>query len=340
MATIHDIARLSGFSIATVSRVLNGRQDVRPQTSQRVLEAARAMNYLPHAGARNLRRRQTGSRELNFAVGLLFLGPTVFNDQPFFSNLAAAVERSLRQRGVAMSIITASPEGDVPRELQAGDIDGVISWGAVPLVREIGRQLPTVTVDIYNPELEVYGVTPDYRGGVRKAVRCLLEAGHKRIALLTGALQGAAGHTFSSLVHEGCVQAHAETGIPAWPGLHPARAITAADAYGVARSLLSGPDGPDALLASDGAMLGVLRAAYELGLRVPRDISLIGIDGIAEGEFYAPPLTTIDTHIDMLGAAAVRALLDEIESGKKRMGMELIPATLRRRASARLLEAQ
>jgi len=336
MATIRDIAELSDVSIATVSRVLNGRADVRPETSKRVLESMKALNYLPHAAARNLRRRQSGGGDLNFAVGLLFFHPAVFSDQPFFANLAAAVERALRQRGVAMSIITASPDGDVPREIQSADVDGVISWGSAPLVKEIGKHVPAVTVDVYNPDLGVFGVAPDYRGGVHEAVTCLLKAGHRRIAFLTGNPQNQARYAFASLVHEGCIQAYADAGIPVWPGVHPAQAFTAAPAYQIALSLLSGSDRPDALLASDGAMLGVCRAAYELGLRVPGEISLVGIDGIAEAEFYAPSLTTIDTHIDTLGASAVRALLEAIEIGKSRMGMELVATTLCERASARL----
>lgn len=337
MPTIHDIARIAEVSIATVSRVLNGRADVREETRQRVLDVSRDLNYRPHVSARNLRRRRGGGGELRYAVGLLMFGDTIFNSAPFFADLAASVENALRERGVALRLLSLNPDGQAPDESETQDVDGVICWGAAPAVKQIGQRLPAVTVNVYEPRLEVFGVAPDYRGGARIAVERLLAAGHRRILLLTGSPRADRYGAFAEEIDAGAQEAYRQFGVEPPSDLHPAEALTADAGYKAGLRLLPNPKRrPDALIASDGAMLGVCRAAYELGLRIPDDVSLIGVDGIQQGEYFAPPLTTVDTRIAEMGAAAVRALLEMIETGRRRRGVETIEPRLLVRASARI----
>jgi LacI family transcriptional regulator len=110
----------------------------------------------------------------------------------------------------------------------------------------------------------------------------------------------------------------------------------AASGYAYGKEIFARAEHPDVVIASDGAMPGLFRAAYEAGLRIPQDVSFVGIDGVAAMEFLWPPLTTVDTHIRSLGTQAVKALTEMILSGERKRGVEITPVTLVNRASARI----
>jgi DNA-binding LacI/PurR family transcriptional regulator len=92
---------------------------------------------------------------------------------------------------------------------------------------------------------------------------------------------------------------------------------------------------PDAIIGSDGAMLGLYRAAGERGIRIPDDVSVIGIDGLRHGEYLLPPLTTIDVQVAALARTAIRILTESVKAGISRQGLEVMPVVLRERASTR-----
>ncbi len=339
MANIHDVAKKVGVSIGTVSRAFCNRSDIKRETRERVLEAARELNYSPYAGARNMRRRRDGGRELNFNIGWLFLGPTSLGSQPFMGDLLEAIETTLSERGFTMSVLRQNPDGGAPRDKQLSNVDGIIVCGGGKVVEEISARLPTLTVDYCDPDLGAFGVVPDYRQGVSEAVERLLAAGHTRIVSLSGSdPKDAINPYFAREAQEGFLDAHEQAGVSPADYGPIEQALTPEAGYRAADKLLrlNPSKRPQAILASDGVMLGVYRAAYELGLRIPDDLSLIGIDGIIAGAYYPPPLTTVDAHIADLGRRAVQLLLEFVDSGKARRGMELLTPTLVERASAKI----
>jgi DNA-binding LacI/PurR family transcriptional regulator len=93
---------------------------------------------------------------------------------------------------------------------------------------------------------------------------------------------------------------------------------------------------PDAIIGPDGAMLGLYRAAAEYGIKIPAQLSVVGINGLRHGEYLYPPLTTLDVQPALLSATAVGILVDCLTNGTKRQGMEIMPVILRERASARI----
>ena len=166
----------------------------------------------------------------------------------------------------------------------------------------------------------------------------LLRAGHERLVLLSGDPGIADPVAFPRQVWDGC--ADAVEGLSTGT-VECARARTPEEAYETGMELLTGGSSLErtAVIGSDEALLGLYKAAYEVGLSIPRDLSVVGIDGIARGAYYAPALTTVDVRVGELGRRAADILAESILSGKQRRGLEITPVELIERESARLVRA-
>jgi LacI family transcriptional regulator len=244
---------------------------------------------------------------------------------------------ALCERGLGIRIIPASPDGSVPIEIANKEVDGLISRFASPMVRLIATDLPTVMLDYNDPGVEGFAVIPDYATGFRDVMRRLFAVGHRSIALLANDPQGVGVHDFWVTFPAACIQAYRECGVPVPAGLYRGAADNPQKGYEIGRRIFQNrADVPDAIIGPDGAMLGLYRAAAECGVRIPGDVSVIGVNGLKHGEYLYPPLTTIDVQPAALSAAAVGILVDCIGTGTRRRGMELMPVVLRERASARI----
>lgn len=340
MSSIHEVAKNAGVSTATVSRVLNGVGAFSAETRSRVMDAAARLNYSPHRAARNLRRSRADRPELKYAVGILQSYSTALQSDPWSGDVLAGVAEALRKRGFGIRLITCSLDGGVPPDVSNHEVDGVISLDGGPVIAKISAVLPTVTLDNYEPEFGAFGVVPDYRTGIREAASRLLSAGHRRIALTCAPLGTvpACGLGFAEQVATGCLHAYEAAGVALPERSHAAAGgWDSASGYEYGRRILSDPQGrPDAVIGSDNLLLGVLRAAWELGVRVPQDLSLVGTDGIALGAFFAPPLTSVDVQIPLLGEIATRIVVEAAASGESRRGVEVTPVRFLERSSARL----
>ena len=340
MSGIRDVARNAGVSTATVSRVLNGVGEFSAETRSRVMDAAARLNYSPHHAARNLRRSRADRAELKYAVGLLQPYSTALQSDPWTGDVLAGIAEALRKRGFGIRLIACSLDGDVPPEVANREVDGVIALDGGTVIAKISALLPTVTLDNYEPESGAFGLVPDYRTGVRGAASRLLSAGHRHIALTCAPLRpvpaGSLG--FGEQVAAGCLQAYEAAGLAPPGDFHaPASGWDSASGYEYGRRILAGPQNrPDAVIGSDNLLLGVLRAAWELGLRVPQDLSLVGTDGVSLGAFFAPPLTSVDVRIPLLGEIATRIVVEAASSGEPRRGVEVTSVGFLERASARL----
>jgi LacI family transcriptional regulator, galactose operon repressor len=316
-ATIADVAARAGVGVATVSRVLNGRANVRPATRARVLDAIEALNYRPSLTARNLSLRKT------HVIGVVV---------PFFTS-PSAVERV---RGVATAL-ASSPydlmlfdiESEDRREhafqlFDRGDrSDGLLMISLIPPDHEVERlraaRLPCVLVDAPHPALPSV-VIDDVRGG-ELATSHLIELGHRRIGFLGDKSPDAFRFASSRDRTRGYEHALAHAGIE----LRPEYVREGTPSHHIARStaidLLRLPQRPTAVFAaSDTQALGVIEAARILGIRVPDELSVVGFDDIEIAAHIG--LTTVRQPLFESGRRGTELLLQMLGGAAQQLGDE------------------
>ena len=326
-ATLHDVARLAGVSIATASKALNGRKHVSETTRAEVLHAAGLLSYSPNTLARGLVAGRTGM------VGLL---TSDLEGRLSIPILMGAEDAFGADR---TSVLLCDARGDPVREghhlrtLLSRRVDGLIVVGARPDPRpSIGRDLPVPVVYAYAPSADPgdLSLVTDNVGGGRLAVRHLVEIGRQRIAHITGdasygAAQDRARGALAELADHGLCPAGDRVQFGSW-----------SEAWGrdATRRLLAGRAAVDAIFAgSDQIARGVLDALHGEGLEVPHDVAVIGFDN---WEVLAtssqPPLSTIDMNLEALGRTAAERLAAAFH-GTPTSGVESFPCRLIPRAS-------
>jgi len=336
-ATIRDVAAAAGVSVTTVSHVLNGvdRARVADDTRARVREAAEALSYTPSPLARGLRTRRT------MTIGLL--SDHIATTPHAGKIILGAQETGLEHGYVLLMFNTEGDPATEQREIKAMlryEVEGVLYASMYHRVAGLHAELdgvPTVMLDARSEDPAIPAVVPDEVAGGRTAVNELLRAGHRRIGFATNLDHIPATH--------GRLKGYQDALHAAGISFDP-RLVVAGESdpgprggYQAARALLALPDPPTALFCfNDRMAMGAYRAAAELGLRIPADLSVIGFDNqeiIAAGLY--PGLTTVALPHYEMGQWAVRALLRLIESpGHGRTGTggpHLMPCPLVRRDS-------
>jgi LacI family transcriptional regulator len=322
MSTIQDVAAAAKVSTTTVSRYLNKRIDLPSETAGRIDAAIRQLDYRPNILAKRL---SLGKSE---AIGLVT--PEIAN--PFFAELAAAVEDEAEKHGYAvfMSSTGGHREREIAtlRRLEDGHVDGLIMMTNQPddgtLAASLHQYGHVVLIDEDIPGVNVPKIFVENRQGAHLATRHLIDAGHRHIAHI-----GGPARLFSATERlEGFLDALSQAGIEAAP--HHLRQGAYARAFGLEamREMLAAKDPPTAVFAgSDFIAIGVMQAVKERGLAVPRDISLVGFDDMPFAEFLAPGLTTVRQPTSELGRAGVRTLLALFDK-KTPAALMRLPVTL------------
>ncbi|MGW2620319.1 LacI family DNA-binding transcriptional regulator [Streptomyces sp. NPDC001500] len=329
MVTRRDVARLAGTSEALVSYVLNdGPRRVAPHTRERILAAIEQLGYRPNAVARSLKT----SRTMTFGLVV----PD--NSNPFFAELARVIEDVGFASGYTMLLGNAmgddAREATYIRTLLDRQVDGLIvvpAHGPHSWVTELSDQaVPRLVLD---RELDLPGAThvlTDNEDGGYQATTHLLGHGRERIGCIAG-LEGI--HPTVDRV-AGWRRALTDAGRD--PAASPVTHVPfgRADGYRAGRRMLADARRPDALfVASDEQAIGVLRAAAELGLRVPDDVAVCAFDGIDGSEYTVPALTTMRQPFDDLGRSAVEWLLAKIAEPTLPVRRIVHPTTLVARGS-------
>ncbi|MFD1887028.1 LacI family DNA-binding transcriptional regulator [Paenibacillus wenxiniae] len=301
--SIFDVAKRSGLSVVTVSRVLNGAQTVREKNRLKVLEAIRELDYRPNAAARSLARGRTGT------IGLIV---TTLQDS-FFDSVAKEITDLLAAEGyyLAISVSRGLDEGGQHYMIQEDRLDGLILLSPLEeerFVHELkARHIPYVLIDNHQPAHNAEAVQIDnYQGGYA-AGRHLVEQGHRRIAHLCGE------EMFRSTGERrrGFVQALHEEGIE--PILIEQGEYSIGFGYTAAQRWMESQQLPEAVFAGDDYIaLGFINAVLEAGLSVPGDISVIGYDDQVIAAQLHPLLTTIRQPADEIARAAVQQILRKI----------------------------
>ncbi|MCL2516377.1 MAG: LacI family transcriptional regulator [Microbacteriaceae bacterium] len=303
--TITDVAREAGVSVATVSKVVNGRYGVAPGTFERVMAIVTRLGYETSLVASSLRRRQTN------VIGVL-----VTEFEPYSAELLKGIGAAAHGTGYELLAYSgwaddAPPVGWERRSLSrlAGTlIDGAIL--VTPTVLLPDTSIPVVAIDPHTGSGGPSTIDSDNVGGARAATEHLIALGHTRIAHL----RGRADLESSRLREAGYRDALQAAGLPHDPALVLAGDYRHADGASSARLLLQRPDRPTAIFAAnDLSALGAMSAARELGLRVPQDVSIIGFDDIPEAA--RGRLSTIAQPLHEMGAMALRMLVGQLAGG-------------------------
>ncbi|MCS6872802.1 MAG: LacI family transcriptional regulator [Anaerolineae bacterium] len=302
-----DIARETGVSYSTVSRVLSGFEFVKDETRQRVLEAARRLGYVAHAGARSLAGGKAN------IIGLLVPGL----DNGYIGEVARGIDEELARASYDLMLYTThrqrGKESVYVRSIANGLTDGLIL--VVPLVTDYLRELqvqrfPYVLVDQSDPSGQSNVVDATNWQGAYEATEYLIKLGHRRIGLITGMMQIASAQERL----EGYRAALTSYNIGFDPELVVQGDFWEPTGYQAASILLDLEHPPTAIFASnDLSAFGAMEAIRERGLRIPADISIIGFDDIPQASLVYPKLTTVRQPLDEMGRVAVRMLLDLIE---------------------------
>jgi LacI family transcriptional regulator len=328
-----DVARLAGVSRATVSYVVNGlaggRVPISEETRQRVLDAVAELGYEPDARAQALRSGNTK------AIGLII--PDIRN--PHFWENADGVEQEARASGyhLLLSSMDLSPEyaEGVFKDLSRRRIDGLILMGSFigqseeaknTLTRLLKRRLPIVEIsDQFNVDYTVDCVVSDYRAATMEVMSHLLSLLHRRIGLIYGVAMPELGEDRLQ-PYQDSLQA---AGLPVDQELIVECGPTIEDGYQAVLQLLKLPSRPTALIAiNDLLAIGALRAAGDLNLHVPTNLSLASYDDIAVANYLMPRLTTVAKDAIRMGREAVKLLLARIQEPNRPYQRINMPARL------------
>ncbi|MEV4009768.1 LacI family DNA-binding transcriptional regulator [Nonomuraea angiospora] len=326
MARIKDVAAQAGVSVATVSRVLNDNPSVTEETRNRVHDAMAALNYRPNAVARSLRTEAT--RTLGLIIGDIL--------NPFFAELARAVEDEAREAGYTVIIGNADERADQQdhyvRTLLERRVDGLLicpTAEVTPLVEEVSQgERPLVFLDRTLTGVEVPSVRADGSTAIAELVAHLRALGHRRIAFVSGPSTLSTGRERT----EAFLRAAAEHGLEVPQEYVRVGDFRAGSGHRITSELLDLPEPPQAIFLGDNLMaLGALDAISERGLDIPRDVALASFDDVPWFNHVHPRITAISQPTAELGRRAVRVILDAL-SGRTAESV-VLPARLVARES-------
>jgi LacI family transcriptional regulator len=309
---IRDVAKKLKLSITTVSRALDGYDDVADETRDLVVKTARQMGYSPNRAARQLRRQKSDT------IGFILPAGAQHFSEPFFTEFIAGLGTELSSRNYDLLVSAVASEKDehdmYQRWANGGKVDGFIlnrlrldDWR----VKYLSRQnVPFATLD--HTGLKPYPcICVDGIDGFVELVGHIHNNGFKRFAFIGGS---------ANLVQQGerlawfrqAVQHH---GLKLAEKLIVSGDLTSTGGYQAAVELLSLPDPPDAILCvNDETAFGVLHAAHSRGLEIGKQLAIAGFDGVLDARHSEPPLTTLDIPVFEIARQLVDMLLKTIET--------------------------
>lgn len=315
---IREIAKRARVSTATVSRTINRVPTVDPQLAKRVWKVVDELGYYPNTQARAL---VSGKSRL---FGLVVSEIT----NPFFPEIVHTFEELAVQNGYEILLISTVHDTKrmktSVRRLIEQRVDGVavFTFGMEEFLLENLRlrDLPLVFVELGRNAPHVSNIRVDYQYGLRQAVQHLAALNHTRIAFVSGPL-----YLPSALARrQAFVDSMSEIGLTVDPEIVVEEDHTMQGGIRAMQKLSMHRQRSTAVMCSnDMTAIGVMREAYDMGIAVPRDLSVVGFDNIRISEFMIPPLTTVEMSQSELARIAFKALVDEIARGEtKEKGLE------------------
>lgn len=303
-ARLKDVALRAGVSVKTASNVVNNKPHVRPETRERVQQAIRELGYRPNLAARQLKRGRSG-----------FIGLVVPEfDTPYFAELAAHIWAEAEKHGLTALLNLTGADPELERRAFLGThgqlIDGMIFSPQTLSGEEIAARpdnLPTVVLGEQPVPSGYDHVSVDSVRAARRATEHLISRGHRRVGVI-----GVIANRGTSIQRlEGYTQALRAAGISIDETLLAGVSSYSRKAgHSAMNRLLSLPEPPTAVFCFNDAMaVGAVRACFEAGVSVPRQIAIAGFDDLPEGRYMTPSLTTISPDLEFLARESVELLL-------------------------------
>lgn len=312
MVTIKDISKKCGVSAATVSKALNGYGDIGEETKRKVLLAAKEMNYFPNAAARTLKKGHSKN------IGIIFQDETDEEGgltHEYFSVILNNAKKEAESKGYDITFINKNISGSYLEHARYRNFDGVLAVTAVfqspELMELIQSGFPLVSID-YNYDSHTC-ILSDNVTGLYEITQYLVSLGHRKIAFIHGENTSVTKKRLS-----GYYRALEESNIRV-PEYYIKEAIyhDAKSTAGATRELISLKDRPTAIIFPDDiAFLGGLSEIRRRQLRIPKDISCVGYDGIKLSQLMDPVLTTYHQDAEKMGMFGMRKLIEQIENPK------------------------
>ena len=324
MATIKDVAIAAGVSLKTVSSVINNESGVADETRRQIQTVIRELGYVPNISAQRLK----SGRATAFTLVL----PRV--ESPFASKLLSHVLAEARRRGYSVLIVEADsthPAGRdiIERGINRRQSDGLLiappggdSLDMLNILQENGMPYVVITPHFLDRVPLFVDVTD--RAGSEELVRYLISLGHRRIAHV-----GGGSLRFAQERLAGYTQALTNAGIPIDADMIRHGDTQVESGRTIALDLLTRPDRPTAFFAANDEMaVGVMMAAWHLGLHLPEDVSVAGFDDVPIAQQVFPPLTTVIQPIDQMVKASIDMLIDAINERTPEHAHVQIPTRL------------
>jgi LacI family transcriptional regulator len=310
VATVADVAKEAGVSVSTAARVLSGSGYASEDTRRLVLEAAKALGYVPNQIARSLRTRQTR------LIGLL-IGDV---ENSFYSAIARHVESVAKAAGYHVVLCNSDDDPAIEREyltlLEGMQVDALIVTPTLKNRRDLTRLLEEdiviVQMDRKVEGIDADAIVVDNEAGAASAVNHLVEAGHSLIGILTGELTVPTARQRLT----GYERALEEHGIEVRPELIRSGSFHREHAIEHATELLTARPQPTAIFAANNFLAeGALVALGDQGLRIPRDMSLVAFDDVEWMSMVDPPLTTVRQPTRDMARSAAELVRRRLQDG-------------------------
>ncbi len=308
--TIKDLARETGYSVGTISRVLNGQPNVSERARETILSYVEKSGFQLNSNAKHL-KQQHGDGILAVVTG---------TSNELFARMIEHIQRELSHTRYPLTVDYVEETGDaVQRALKLSREKkplGILFLGgdARLFERRFGAiRQPAVLLTADASELDfpnLSSVTTDDVAAAECAIEHLIAIGHRDIGIITGDLSCSGP---SRMRYEGCCRAFEKHGMSLKPNRCARAKYSFTDGYQAALKLLDQGKTTAIFAMSDVMAIGATRALKDRGLRVPEDVSVLGYDGLELGEYYIPKLTTIRQQADLLARRGVRLLLDSVE---------------------------
>lgn len=308
-SNIKDLSEITGMSVSTISRVLNGKAKqfrISKKTQEKVLNAAKELNYVPNQIAVNLKRGKTKT------IALVI--PSLSN--PFFANMAAMVSLELRKQGYTTLISDSNEQTDLEQEelmqVVSRNVDGILlspcsEYGEH--INSVQKQgIPLVCFDRYFPNKDVPYVSSDNFRGAYEGTKYLIENGHKKIACIQGLLSSVPNQVrregFEAMMKEAQLTDYNITG----------NEFSVQNGYTETLLLLQATEKPSAIFTfSNNIALGCMKALKEFNLKLPEDISLLTFDNHPYLDYLSTPLTCIAQPVEDICRIAIKQLFSLID---------------------------
>ena len=322
MASLKDISKICGVSVATVSKALNNHNDIGEETKEKIKQVAKELGYSPNLSARALKTNKT------YDIGVLFADEAMSGlTHDYFSSVLDSFKRMAEKSGYDITFINSCK--DRPNRMSYLEhsryrgFDGVvlacIDFNDPEVIELVQSNIPVVTIDyLFNNRIAVIS---DNVTGMKELLEYVYSKGHRKVAYIHGADSAVTSSRLSSL-HRTAERLGLE--IPD-EYIKEAAYRDTATTYEMTNALLDLPNPPTCILYPDDfAAFGGINAIRERGLRIPEDISVAGYDGIRAVRHLEPKLTTVRQDTEQIGSLAARQLISLIERPKTTIVEQII----------------